>query len=155
MARSSDASGALEVCFLEHQLVKPLAGVVLVGLLVLVGWVGLRHVSAMPGAAFAGTGQPLLGLQLTNPDELVARMFAFPPGEAVLIERVLDNGAAARAGLQRGDGIAAVNGQAVRSTQDIASLLSQTKQGDLLTLTVIRGGLLHDLLIPLGGPLAR
>ncbi len=148
---ASSSSSSPTTCFLQHQLAKPLAGLLMLGLLVLVAWVAVGHIERVRSAVSGVSGEPLLGVQLANPDELVARMFSFPPGEAVLVSGVLASSPAQRAGLRRGDGITAINGQTVRSTRDVAAYLSQAKQGDLLSLTVIRGGFLHDVLLPLGG----
>lgn len=139
-------------CFLEHQLVKPMALILVIAVIGIVGWIGVQHMTQVQ--ARAGSQSPtgsLLGIQIVNPDELVARMFSLPPMESVLINNVIESSPAHRAGLRRGDGIVAIDGQATRSTNDVATYLSQRAPGDLLQLTVIRGGLLHDLMVPFGG----
>ncbi len=141
-------------CFLERRLVKPLAAFLALSVVSLVGWVALIHTSWLETeteGAGAPSGRPFLGLQLVNPDEAVARMFSFPPGEAVLVDQVTDGSPAQRAGLRRGDGIVAVNDRSVRSATDVAAYLDQAKQGELLKLTVIRGGLVYYLTLSLGG----
>ncbi len=152
MASSSNV--ARTTCFLEHQLIKPMAGALVIGTLALVGWVAVGHMAYLESRA---TGQPasslpLLGIQIVSPDELVARMFSFPPGEAVLVNQVIYGSPASLAGLRPGDGIAGVNDRPVRTPDDVVTQLDNAKQGDLLKLTVIRGGFLHDLLLHLGGP---
>lgn len=141
------------ICFLEHQLVKPMALILVIAIIGIVGWIGVDHmtqVQARAGDQAAGSGS-LLGIQIVNPDELVARMFSLPPMESVLINHVIQDSPAHRAGLRRGDGIVAIDGQATRSTGDVATYLDHMAPGDLLQFTVIRGGLLHDLMIPFGG----
>lgn len=138
-------------CFLERRLVKPLAMFLVLSVASLVGWVAIIHTSWLEGTAgTAPSSRPFLGLQLVDPDERVARMFAFPPGEAVLVDQVLESSPAQRAGLRRGDGIVAVNDRSVRSTTDAMALLEQIKQGEPLKLTVIRGGLVYYLALTLG-----
>lgn len=131
-----------------------MAGALIIGTLILVGWVAIGHMSYLESRAAgqAASSLPVLGIQVVSPDELVARMFSFPPGEAVLVNQVIGGSPASQAGIRPGDGISHVNGQAIRTPGDIAAQLESAKQGDLLKLTVIRGGLLHDLLLPLGGP---
>ena len=138
-------------CFLERRLVKPLAVFLVLSVASLVGWVALIHTSWLEASTtgLEPSARLLSGLQLVNPDEAVARMFAFPPGEAVLVEQVADGSPAQRAGLRRGDGIVAVNDRSVRSTFDVVAYLEQAKQGDVLKLTVIRGGLVYYLSLTL------
>jgi S1-C subfamily serine protease len=139
-------------CFLDQQLAKVLVAASVAGLIGLIGWIGFGHLDTMDAqidALVAQDGRPVLGLQVIRPDELVARMFSFPPGETLLVSQVLPNSAAERAGLQRGDGIVAVNGRSVRGASDIATVLNRVKTGDLLRLTVVRGGLVHDMLLSL------
>ena len=140
-------------CFLEHQLVKPVSAGLVLAAIGLVVWVAVGHMSYVESQATGkSTTVPQWGIQVVSPDDLVARMFAFPPGEAVLINQVLGRSLAERAGLRPGDGIAAVNGQSIQTPNDVAAHLESAKQGDLLELTVIRGGLLHNLLLPWDGP---
>ena len=140
-------------CFLEHQLVKPTAIILIITFVGLVVWVGTQHVArAHTELAGITSGKPILGFQIINPDELVARMFSFPPGEVVLVNQVFDGSPAQRAGLRRGDGIVAIDGKSIRSTSDVTGVLSQVKHGDLLRLTVIRGGLVENLMLPTNAP---
>jgi len=150
----SSATHTAIPCFLEQKLVKPLAAFLVISIVSLVVWVTVSHIDWLEGRAEApaATLRPFLGLQLVNPDEQVARMFAFPPGEAVLVDQVIDNSPAQRAGLRRGDGIVAINGRSVRSTFDAALVLDQVRQGDILKLTVIRGGLVQYFVLSLGSP---
>ena len=147
---SSYAQQTTVSCFLEQKLVKPLAVFLVLSIVSLVAWVVVSHMTWVTDKVegSSGSSRPLLGLQMVNPDELVARMFSFPPGEAVLVDQVLDNSPAQQAGLRRGDGIIAINGRSVRSTTDVAAYLDQVKQGDLLKLTVIRGGLVYYFAVP-------
>ncbi len=128
-------------------MLKPMATFAMLGVIGLVIWVVVGHASALSGGAGI-SGKPFLGMRLVDPDAFVARMFSIPPGEAVLIDHIVADSPASRAGLQRGDGILAVNGAPARTTGDISSHLEQAKGGDLLSLTVIRGGFVHDLMLP-------
>ena len=144
----------LPTCFLDHQVVKPLAGFLVVALVALVGWVGWGHMSFVEQQVtpMINQGRPFLGIQVVRPDELVARMFSFPPGEAVFVSHVLRQSPAARAGIKRGDGIVAIDGRSIGSAGDVAAILDRAKAGDLLRLTVVRGGLIHNVMLPLDQP---
>lgn len=140
-------------CFLANHFVKPLAAFLLLAFVGLVGWVAVIHMETLQGTTpdLAYSHTPLLGVQVVDPDAMVARLFSFPPGGAVLINHVLDGSPAGTAGLRPGDAISGVNGHSIRSTADLAVYLDQAKHGDLLSLTVIRGGLMHDLTLPAAG----
>lgn len=154
MQASSDKRPKL--CFLEHQLLKPMAALVMLSLLGLLVWGVIGHADGASAKVefLSASRKPFLGVRLVAPDELVARMFSFPPGEAVLIDHIVANSPADHAGLRRGDGILAVNGRPIRTTDDISAYLDQAKGGDLLSLTVIRGGLVRDLMLPVESGLA-
>ena len=87
-----------------------------------------------------------------SPD--IAQQIGLPADYGVLIERVLPNGAAERAGLhggsQRaylgfmpivlgGDLIVAIDGQEITSKPDLSNALNSHHAGDIITLTVFRG----------------
>jgi S1-C subfamily serine protease len=148
---SSHASVA-ESCFLRHQAVKPLTAVLAVAFLALLGWVGAGHIGSVAARAAQAPETPFLGVQVVSPDELVARMFSFAAGETVLVSHVLANSPAERAGLRRGDGIVAINGRSVRSTNDFAAYVSQATTDNLLKLTVVRGGLVYRLALMPAAP---
>ena len=60
--------------------------------------------------------------------------------EGALIVTVVEDGPAAKAGLQEDDRITAVDGQALDAENDLADLISSQKPGDATTLTVERSG---------------
>lgn len=87
-----------------------------------------------------------------SPD--LAKQIGLPADYGVLIERVLPNGAADRAGLHGGsqhaylgftpivlggDLITAIDGQEVTSKQDLSNALNEHHGGDTITITVFRG----------------
>lgn len=65
-------------------------------------------------------------------------------GEGVLVERVLPATRAGKMGLQRYDLIRAVNGQPVRSTDELRQRLAESGSGPL-TLEIVRGGQVMQL----------
>ena len=84
----------------------------------------------------------------------VAEQIGLPADYGILIERVLPNGAAARAGLRGGtqraymgntpvmlggDLIVAVDGQEITTPQDLSGALNAHRAGDAISVTVYRG----------------
>lgn len=94
-------------------------------------------------------GRVKLGVTLLdiNSDELVSMYRVSEQG--VYILKVDDNGNAARAGLASGDRIAAIDGQAVTETADVADVLKQAKAGQTLSVEIIRDGKTQTLDIAL------
>ena len=60
--------------------------------------------------------------------------------DGIVVSGVQPNSPAARAGLQPGDVVTAVNGSAVRAPRDLARAVADTRPGQNLRLTVSRGG---------------
>lgn len=60
--------------------------------------------------------------------------------DGVAIAEVVADSPAAEAGLQAGDVIAAVNGEAVRRPADVVDAVRAAQPGDTLALTIVRGG---------------
>ena len=97
-----------------------------------------------------------------SPD--LAQQIGLPADYGVLIERVLPNGAAERAGLRGGaqhaylgfkpivlggDLIIAIDGQDVTSKQDLSNALNEHHAGDTVTVTVFRGQRRMDMKVTL------
>ncbi len=137
-------------CFLEHRLLKPLAVGCALSVIGIVVWsiADRRRPAPESGPAAAHP----VGLQVVDGDALGAGRAAFPASEAVLVSRVVGGSPAHRAGVRLGDGILAVNGQSVRSTAEFAAYLDQLGRGQLLKLTILRGGLIHYVLLPFDRP---
>lgn len=81
-----------------------------------------------------------LGLQLTRLSEELRRHFGAPTDRGVLIAKVLDDSPAQLAGLEVGDVIVAVDGEAVASTGQLGRIVRRADEGDRLAIDVIRDG---------------
>ncbi|WP_424140592.1 DegQ family serine endoprotease [Roseomonas chloroacetimidivorans] len=78
---------------------------------------------------------------MTQPvDATMARALHLPKSEGALVAQVEKNSPAARAGLQPGDVVTAVNDQAVRSPRDLARAVAELRPGTEATLTARRNG---------------
>jgi serine protease Do len=88
-------------------------------------------------AADDGSGARLgWKLQALTPE--IARQLKFQ-GEGVVVAEVAPDGAAARAGLQRGDVVVEVNRKAVSKPEEVTSAVSRAKAGEVVLLRVKRG----------------
>lgn len=88
------------------------------------------------------TGQArhaFLGIQPANLTPDVVRRFDVEAEEGVLVVSVAPGGAAARAGLRRGDVIVAFKGHPIRILEDLFGTLRRYRPGDRIVLTVVRG----------------
>jgi len=95
-----------------------------------------------PRAARGGPGAPsrsTLGLEVRPVTPELARQLNLKSAEGVVVARVEDGGAAAEAGVQRGDVIREINRQKVRSMSDFERITKDVKEGDRLTLLLQRG----------------
>jgi S1-C subfamily serine protease len=73
-------------------------------------------------------------------------------GEGVLVNRVRDGSAAAKAGLKVGDRLVAIAGKPVAGFQGLASALGQAKPGDSVEVTVRRDGKTEKMKVKLETP---
>lgn len=84
------------------------------------------------------TGKPQLGISCQNVTESISRMYGLPVG--VYITAVEDNSAADNAGLQEGDIIIEVNGEAITTFDELNAKKSEYKAGESIEITYSRNG---------------
>lgn len=96
--------------------------------------------------------QGWLGIQGTTVDEQIAQMYGMPNG--IFVYKIVENGAAASSDLKEKDIITKVDGQSVRTMEQLQNMLSSYASGDTVTLTVqtLTNGAYqeHDLKVTLG-----
>ncbi|MGN1480676.1 S1C family serine protease [Porcipelethomonas sp.] len=83
-------------------------------------------------------GRPQLGITCIDVDESTARLYNMPVG--TYVRSVTPNGAADLAGIQEGDIIIGVNGEAVSNTEELNAKKNEHNAGDSITLTISRNG---------------
>lgn len=81
-----------------------------------------------------GGGRPVLGVEVATEPLAVGD---YSSGAVVM--RVALDSAAAAAGLEVGDVVVAVDGQAVATSDDLAAAVATRRAGDVVELTVLRG----------------
>ncbi|GAB6197245.1 DegQ family serine endoprotease [Lysobacter xanthus] len=81
-----------------------------------------------------------LGVQVQPVTQEAAQTFGLPNASGALVGDVIAGGAAARAGLQRGDVIRAVNGRPVNDSADLPPLIGALTPKSRVQLAVIRDG---------------
>ncbi|MFL6862156.1 MAG: Do family serine endopeptidase [Allosphingosinicella sp.] len=91
-----------------------------------------------------------IGVSLQDLDEDIAAAMGVPKNEGELIRGVTAGGPAARAGIQQGDVVVAVNGQKVTPDQSLAYLVSQQPVGSRVPLEVIREGQRRTVTVAIG-----
>lgn len=92
------------------------------------------------------TGKPNVGILMTDVPEY-ATQYGVPAGASV--EAVLDGSCAAKAGIQAGDILCAVDGTEVDSSTTLKDAVREKKAGDTVTFTVYRNGEKQDLQVTL------
>ena len=85
--------------------------------------------------AYLGISYPVDNLTEEQKKEM-----GFTEGEGVFVSGVPDGGAAAAAGIKKGDIVTKVNGTSVTSGPEMVEQVTRYKPGDKVTLSYIRGG---------------
>ena len=78
-----------------------------------------------------------IGVSTMSLNKQLADYFGVADGKGLLVTSVIEDGAAAKAGVRAGDVITAIDGEAVDSSGDLSRVINRKKEGDV-TLTIIR-----------------
>ncbi len=98
-----------------------------------------------------GEAKPaFIGIQYQplNPQLVMAEGLSINQG--AMLEEIVSNSPAARAGLQAGDIITAIDGKAIDDRNPLVSLLLEHVAGETITVEVLRGGQLLQTSLMLG-----
>lgn len=126
------------------------------------GLVGINTAIASPTGTFAGYGfavpanivekvvkdllefgavqRGVLGVMIRTVDGNFAKTEGLDITQGVYVDSLLANSAAAKGGIQAGDVIIAVNGNAVRTSPELQGLIARYRPGETVELTVNRDG---------------
>jgi serine protease Do len=91
-----------------------------------------------------------IGVSLQTLDDDIAQAMGIPKNEGELIRGVTPGGPAARAGVQQGDVIVAVNGKEVTPDQTLAYLVAEQPVGSRVPMTLIRNGQRINVTVQIG-----
>jgi serine protease Do len=92
-------------------------------------------------------GRPQIGISVSDVDEYTASLYNMPMG--VYVRSVTPNGAAEQAGIQAGDIIIGVNGEAITSSTELNQKKDEYNAGDQITLNISRNGRDMDIIVTL------
>ena len=81
-----------------------------------------------------------LGLEVVSVDAAVAEQFGLPKACGVLVNDVVDNSPADKAGLQRSDVILSVNNIAIENVDGFKEIMAQLNPGDQVRIIYVRDG---------------
>jgi len=81
-----------------------------------------------------------IGIQLHDLNEQLGEYFGITKGHGVLVEKVLDDSPAAKAGIKAGDVIVKIGGEEVLDADDVVDEISDLDEGDEIEITVLRKG---------------
>ncbi len=90
-----------------------------------------------------------LGVVIQNVDQGLADSFGLPQPEGALVSSVEEGGAAARAGVQPGDVILALNGQSVQTSSQLPVRIASLMPGTTVRLTIWRNHTQRDVSVKL------
>jgi K(+)-stimulated pyrophosphate-energized sodium pump len=79
-----------------------------------------------------------LGVEIVSVDELIAQQLGIPDGHGVLVNSVIADSPAEKAGLQRGDVIAVINTTATRNVDIFKEIMATLKPGQTVKITYLR-----------------
>jgi S1-C subfamily serine protease len=111
----------------------------------------VRTLPTRPEYAKTGTFDRRTTLWAASPSTGLLPNYA-DAGEGVLLDGVVNNTAAARAGLKKGDRLMALKGQPVKNPAALLELARRLKPGEKVAVTVERDGQRQDLVMPLSRP---
>lgn len=85
------------------------------------------------------TNTPTLGAYITSVSEEVAKQNNLPQA-GVLVQQIIPNGSANKAGIQAGDLITSFNGSPVFNTEQLINAVKKCKIGQNVNVTIVRNG---------------
>lgn len=80
-----------------------------------------------------------IGVEITSMNAELRAEYGFTVSSGAVVMSVITGTGAAAGGVHQGDVIVAINGTAITSAQDVSSVISALRPGDVITLRVVRG----------------
>ena len=80
-----------------------------------------------------------IGVEITSMNAELQAEYGFTISTGAVVMSVISGTGAAAGGVKQGDIIVGINGTAITSAQDVSSVISALKPGDVITLRIVRG----------------
>jgi S1-C subfamily serine protease len=93
---------------------------------------------------------PFLGVEGKTVSDAEAKSAGLSKAEGAIVSSVIADTGAARAGLQKGDIVTALNGQPIRTMEDLILAVRRSQVGDQVTLTVWRASASISVVMTVG-----
>lgn len=81
-----------------------------------------------------------IGVQIQTIDETLAKALGLEKAQGVIVQSLVEGGAAKDAGIKEGDVIFSVDGKEVNAANELQSYIARKHPGDVVTLTIFREG---------------
>ena len=118
---------------------------------VIIGLITLLTAAAAFSVALAGSRSlAWLGVYTQNVDADIADEFSLKSDYGAIVDEVIENSPAEKAGVKEDDIIVAFNDNKVRDDEDLTDLIHDSKPGDTVTLTVFRNAKEQRIQVELG-----
>ena len=101
------------------------------------------------GASVVNHGA-FIGVEITSMNSELQAEYGFTVSSGAVVMSVISGTGAASAGVKQGDIIVGINGTAVTSAQDVSSIISALKPGDVIKLELVRGSKHFTIQVTLG-----
>lgn len=105
---------------------------------------------AIAGVKYSSAGSSWIGVSIQTVDPDLADAFELPINYGVLINRVIEDAPAHKAGLRRDDIVIAFNGERVTDEGMLRDLIADLDEGEKVTIAVMRGDEKRDFEIVIG-----
>jgi len=103
--------------------------------------IAMTLVIALSFSAYAHDGEHgYLGVMLQSISNSMAKALQLDEDQGVLINKVVEDGPAEKAGLEDGDVILAFNGKDISNHSDLTKAVRSTSSGDVATIEVMHNG---------------
>ncbi len=90
-----------------------------------------------------------LGVQIQTVDETLAKALGLSKAEGVIVQSLVEGGAAKDAGVKEGDVILSIDGKEVNAANELQTYIARKHPGDIVTLTIFRDRRQMEKKIPL------
>ncbi len=91
-----------------------------------------------------------LGIEIKVVDDVMSKQFGLPDKDGALVSGVVEESAAAKGGLERGDVIVEFDGRKIKNPLALQDIVAKTEPGKMVKVIVIRGGKKKGLNMELG-----